>query len=94
MSAAIVRVRGFCWAVWIAADKADLLVSKGGLNFAKWRDYTTSKAFSPFFTLGSRRRADTTPAITAVLTPRDYPCIILCSLGFEVYATRFSWKLF
>jgi hypothetical protein len=48
MSAAIVRVMGFCWAVWVAADKADLLEGKGGLGFVNWRDYTTSKQKPPF----------------------------------------------
>jgi hypothetical protein len=49
MSAAIVRVRGFCCAVWVAADKADLLDVEGDV-YVKWRDYTICKQFSRFFT--------------------------------------------
>jgi hypothetical protein len=57
MSAAIVRVMGFCWAVWMAADKADLREGKCGLNFDNCGDYTTSKEKSRFSTLDDSKQA-------------------------------------
>jgi large subunit ribosomal protein L21 len=74
MSAAIVRVMLFCCAVWVAADKADLLETLSAMIIRhvprpKWRDYTISKENgSRFFTIPQ-----------PVLTPCTNLCIILCS---------------
>jgi hypothetical protein len=49
MSAAIVRVMGFCCAVWVAADKADLLDVEGDvdvLSGAIIRYASKTRAFS------------------------------------------------
>jgi hypothetical protein len=76
MSAAIVRVMGFCCAVWVAADKADLL----DVGFLLSRDYTTCNGKAPCFTMAAEvMRPRGGRVITTVLTPRTIPCIILCS---------------
>jgi hypothetical protein len=49
MSAAIVRVIGFCCAFWVAADKADLRAVEGNGDVVEWRDYTISKGHQRFF---------------------------------------------